>query len=309
MAELDPPTPAGHGPLVIYIPTYGRPQACLSQVGAVRQQAESVSVDVVIVVAINGDDQYDPAAFTQRGADVVIYRPLNLGGNTNICLGYEYLANSEYVWILSDDDLISPGALSLVVAAMRQRADLIVGTREPTTSGWLDCNLLRDVKVAGGAVDLISATIYRSEVARPFVEHAFNLIITSYPHAALIKRMLETRSVTRCLLTPIESLVDRQQSVDQVTLVDRATAGQRQGAAFFGGGLLATVGAANQFNGAEFGQWWSTHWHRASMYRRSRSMQQAWVGHMARSSARTYFWWLASLPPWWRAKDKLRPRM
>lgn len=295
--------------LTIYIPTFGRPASCVEQVRAIAAQQGLCDLAVTVVVSINGDDSYDLAGLRQAGADQIIERRANLGGNANICLGFEHVRGGDYLWILSDDDIIRPGALARLAHLMVERPDLIVASTSATSDATLECQDERALLSAGGHIDLISSTIYRTDVIAPFVETAFALIVTSYPHAGAIIAMMRSRGLTLCTVLPADDLVDRNRSIASVTAISRSDAGVRQGAAFFGGGLLSTLGDHNSFSDREFVRWWAMHWHRASMFRRANSVQQTWVDRLALANPATAALRLASSLPWWRAKERLRPRV
>ena len=295
--------------LTVYIPTFGRPEACLRQVAAVASQKMERGGSITVVVAINGDPMYDTAELLAAGADVVIERPVNLGGNANICLGYEFAASSDYLWILGDDDLASPGAVRRILSASQTQPDLIVGSRQLSQPRLLEDVAADELIAIDCAIDFISATVYRSEAILPHVETAFGMIVTSYPHAAGILALVGGDQANRCACLPLADLVDPAESLRVVASMNRGIAGERQGKAFFGGGLLATTRGGQDFDAAGFRGWWSRHWHRASMYRRANGVQSAWVDRMARSSVITLWWWVLSLPPWWKLKERMRPRV
>jgi hypothetical protein len=271
-----------------------------------NSQRESLDCHVRVVVAINGDAEYSAESLRSAGADVVLDRPFNLGGNANICLGYEWFANSDYLWILSDDETLHPAALSTVLRATATHPDLIVGTHGLSHAELIRTGGVGDIERRGGFLDLISSTIYRSELFMPLVEVAFEFIFTNYPHACLVAEAERRREISQVLMVPLSELVDFSASAAAVKM-PRSITSVRLAPAFYGGALAKSMGEDNKFAKKEFRRWWQQHWHRAAMYRRTRSVQQQWVDRMARSSLDTALWWLASLPPYWRLKDRIRP--
>lgn len=299
---------SGHRPrLCIYIPSYGRPDACLAQVERIAlQRRESDLAQVILVVAINGDAKYDVEKFISCGVDVVVQRPVNLGGNANICLGYEYLGAADYLWILSDDDPIHESALLAVLDALEDDPDLVVGTSGEPAATHLSPRAPGAIVKAGGFTDFMSATIYRCDRFIDLAEFAFESIVTSYPHACVIQEAERRGRLANVSLVRLDRLVDSSLSVAAVRM-ERSQTSAALGRAFFGGLLAETIGQGGQFDRGGMARWWRRHWHRASMYRRTPSIQQGWADRLARSSPRTTLYWLASLPPYWRLKDRIRP--
>lgn len=293
--------------LCVYIPTFGRPESCRDQVERIARQREQFGpAEVILVVAINGDASYDADLLRSRGADIVVHRPVNLGGDANICLGYEYLATADYLWILSDDDPIHESALQTLVHVLRQRPDLVVGTFGEPDSSQICPRAQGDLMAAGAFLDFVSASIYRSDRFVDLVDYAFQYIVTRYPHACLLNEAERRGRLANVSLVRLDRLVDSSLSVAAVRM-ERGTTSARLGPAFFGGALAETLGGEGRFNRSGMARWWRRHWHRASMYRRVPSTQQTWVDRLARTSPTTAILWLASLPPYWRLKDRIRP--
>jgi len=293
--------------LCIYIPSYGRADHCLHQVQRIcRQRSEMGLKDVVLVVAINGDMSYDVGALTTAGADVVVQRPVNVGGNANICLGYEYLKSADYLWILSDDDPVHDSALRTLLALFREQPDLIVATSGEPAVSPIHPSAPGSVVRAGGFIDFVSASVYRCDRFIDLVEYAFDSIVTRYPHACVIQEAERRGRLENVAVIRLDRLVDSSLSVSAVRL-ERSQTSAKLGPAFFGGALAETMAQGGQFDRAGMARWWRRHWHRASMYRRQPSIQQAWADRLARSSPTSALLWLASLPPYWRLKDLIRP--
>lgn len=293
--------------LTVYIPSYGRWERCLAQVAAVRRAARrAASIEVHIVVAVNGDRGYTDVALRDAGADVVITRRLNLGANANIALGFEFLSTSTYLWVLSDDELITDSVLTRVEPLLHEGVD-VVSAAWSTSSKVQEVANLDQLDASGAFYALVSANILRGSSFDSNVEQAFDGIITSYPHAYLISRTLVTRTLVVATI-PMNEMINHSLSLEAVTGMNRKTAGRAQGTAFFGGGILVAVSAVPGGSAGPFHRWWRKHWHRAAMYRRSRSVQARIVDSMARGSLRSLPWYLVSLVPWWRLKERIRPR-
>lgn len=293
--------------LTLYIPTFARYQQCLDQVAAAARLAREHGLLPFIIVAINGDRSYDQEKLSEAGADIVILRRVNLGGNANISLGYEWIDSGDYLWILSDDDSLQPDGFADLAAAMRQGVDLIVGSRSVSQNRLITRDIDNQLLHSGAALDLISASIVRAQCLRGLAPVAFDQIISSYPHTGILLSAIRRGMINTAQIIPLARLVDDSSSIAAVQ-GSRKEAGDNQGQQFFGGGLNASMDYPAKFNGHAFNSWWKAHWHRASMYRRSHSQQQIWVDRMAKGSLISCAWWLMSLPPYWRIKDRIRPR-
>lgn len=291
--------------LTVYIPTWNRPVACLDQVRRLSGQRDGLgpSCDVKIVVAVNGDPQYQSRELHQAGADLVIQRPINLGGNANICLAYEHLAASEYLWLLSDDDPVVDTALGDIFGVLSRapRVDVIF-LADRLSAGPI--GVPRSVEeLEGTPVASISCTIYRGSAFISSVDQAFRSIVTYFPHVALIDSALKAGTVKSAWFLPLDQIVDLAPMRSEADALSRISMGQRSGAIFFAGGLLAYLDGDPKRRSRRTRLWWRTHWHRLSMYRLANAPEGALVDAAGRSTLATLGWWLLSLPPWWRFKD------
>jgi len=139
-------------------------------------------------VAINGDTDYDQTKLRELGAHVV-HRKINLGGNANIALGFEYFQSANCLWILSDDDPIAEHCISEIFDAMNNfdSPDLIKGTRVGETR-LHHFDELGDpfFELEGSLVSLISSTVYRGGAFSNSMEVALQSTHTYFPHVVLM---------------------------------------------------------------------------------------------------------------------------
>lgn len=290
--------------LVIYIPTAGRPQACLEQVTRLnKQRADTIDTEVKVVVSINADSSYDPAELSKHGADHVIFRATDLGGNANYCLALEWLPSSDYLWVVSDDDPIGPEAVKHLVKAIRDsdQPDLIVLSDSTMEPQLLRVTSVTDLEPA--PVSSISCSVLRSVAFQGLAPVAFAAIATHFPQIALIQAAISRGTVERVALVNSSAVIDLRPMRDDAISRGRREMGARTGAFVFGGGLLAYLDPNPHERQRRVRRWWRSHWHRLSMYRLAHSREQEIVDVLARSSGSTIGWWILSLPPWWRLKD------
>jgi hypothetical protein len=295
--------------LFIYIPTFGRYESCLQQVHNLHQQRTRLSSpdSVFISVAVNADPNYEAASLQNAGADEVVVRKSNLGGNANIALGFENLSRAHYLWILGDDDQLFPESLKTLLAYLALGTDLLCVSRTRQEVSRMQIDSFAQLEREGGFPGSVSANVFKCSTFASSAEVAFEGIFTSYPHAFAIQQFLKHNSLD-VLLHPEGEFIDYSQSVAELAFVSRTVAAQTQGRAFFGGGLFVGLGQQTRFAGRPYARWWASHWHRASMYREARPFQAHLVDRLALTRIDTSILWLLSLFPWWRLKDRIRPR-
>ncbi len=111
--------------LSLCIPTYNRSALLGEALEAIVGQLDANAVTQVEIIIADNDSPDDTEAFVASfqaahpGIPIVYFRqPRNLGGdaNVNTLLG---LAQGAYLYILSDDDILLPGAIAKLLAALR----------------------------------------------------------------------------------------------------------------------------------------------------------------------------------------------
>jgi glycosyltransferase involved in cell wall biosynthesis len=106
--------------LTIAIPTYNRAKCLDRLLGVLLKQLYGES-RVEVIVSDNASTDNTPAvveAYRLQGLEIHYLRNEdNRGPDFNILQCYEQAAGN-YVWIFSDDDLIAPGTLKRVLAAL-----------------------------------------------------------------------------------------------------------------------------------------------------------------------------------------------
>lgn len=296
--------------LLIYIPTWDRPKACITQVGILNWQRMQLAeeLNVRIMVSVNGDSRYNEQELRRAGADVVIQLPANLGASTNVCMGLTHLSRSQYVWVVSDDDVLAPKALRFLASALAQEPapDLVLLAEVEHGVSVLPPDQVDGYE--GVPLGLLSAGVYRGSTFAAFVNYAFDAIHTYFPHVGLLQAAHSASAVERVVLLPIGDVVDLSPVRKDAEGHGRRGMGERTGAYFFGGGLLAYMESDPALRRRRTRTWWRTHWHRVSMYRLADSSNQRLVDGLGRSSLATLGWWILSLPPWWRLKDVVPTR-
>ena len=316
--------------LVVYIPTYQNPAGALRQVEGIAASAVASRSTpwshVEIVVSINGGD-YDEVSLKDAGATRVVRRLTDLGGDVNISLGLLEVNDSDFLWILSDNDPVVPSALTAIGEAFIQHPDagMVVAVSGSSFSSWV--SLEHSVLGFGGDfhAGLISGVVYRVHAIRRAVPFAMQVSWTGWTQIALQDQAIRLGDLKQAACVPVEQIITHTRGDQSARSVERARAAYSH--SFFGGALLSYL-SAEQVSGrgrSEFSTWWSRQWIYASAYRppmrpmRSRrrnsdgspllNFRAGLVDAMARSgSARDRLLWLLSYVPYWRLGVFLRNR-
>jgi hypothetical protein len=175
--------------LFIYIPTYNRPEALKSQLNVLIPQVLKFSDDVRLMVNENGSDLiYQENIDLLNGHFNIEYRVNcgNIEGNANIALGFIFARPNEFIWILSDNDIISDTALEYILSELDSTIDFYCfnySVENPTVIGykWED-GWETPMEWRFG---LISDGLYNSNSVKDSLATAFYYHNTSFPHLAV----------------------------------------------------------------------------------------------------------------------------
>lgn len=104
--------------LTIVITTYNRRLPLLDQLKSIEKQGQYDDYDVIIS---DNHSDYDVKEWIRVNVAkefyniiTVISRPYNIGGGLNITLSFQY-PKTEWMWLLSDDDITEPGSIKVVL--------------------------------------------------------------------------------------------------------------------------------------------------------------------------------------------------
>lgn len=176
--------------LLVYIPSYRRPAELGAQLERLLPQLGQHAGRVRVLVSDNATPgpeyggiraRFEPAGIQFRRNGV------NLGGNANIAMGFAFAEPDEFLWILSDDDPVSPDALDYLLPRLSPEVDLCVMRPDVTceedvayawASGWDE-----PLKTGTG---LVSAALFHMGALAPYVPQAFSFHNTSFPHLAVV---------------------------------------------------------------------------------------------------------------------------
>ncbi len=113
--------------LSICVPTYNRAAMLRVMLEAVLPQVAQAAPEVELCLSDNASPDETPEVV--RAAQAICpfrhaRNATNLGPIRNLDRVTNEMAQGEYVWVLGDDDLVRPGAVRRIVAALRDHPDL-----------------------------------------------------------------------------------------------------------------------------------------------------------------------------------------
>ena len=192
--------------LFIYIPTYRRPQALISQLKVLLPQ---VSKHPQVRVIINENDGYvegsDLAKRMCKDAEnITFYRNLgNIGGNANISLGFVFARPNEFLWILSDNDLITDSSIEYVLSKLDPKIDFIAMRNDVTQTADIVHEWTSGFQpIMDWRMGLISDGIYNCNTIKDFIDLSFFYHNSSFPHLAVIAGVLKGLGEARFRFIP-----------------------------------------------------------------------------------------------------------
>jgi hypothetical protein len=173
--------------LSVCIATYNRARFIGETLRSILDQL-APGVEVVVVDGASPDDTAAAVAGCAHPALRYFRQPVNSGVDADFDAAVGR-AEGEYCWLMSDDDLLAPGAIARVLAALADRPDLVVVNAETRT---LDLMRVVDRQMKTCATD---RTFGAAETEALFVETAGLL---SFIGATVIRRALwQSRERTR----------------------------------------------------------------------------------------------------------------
>jgi hypothetical protein len=165
-----------------------------------RSEFQSTKLKLQIVISVNSIIlSHEEVSELEKFCDKLIYFSENLGGDTNINLGFVTALSeqADFLWILSANDLLLPGATKKILIALEVlKSDmLIISSTQRNHDGSL-----RDVFYGEGTempLGLISAVIYKCSVFRESFASALKFAWTGWGQLSVIQNALfEAKSLS-----------------------------------------------------------------------------------------------------------------
>jgi len=255
------------------MPTYGRPEVSLKQAKTVYKQIQEhrktlTKVDFKFLISINCDNSYSSSDF-EKYSDMLIFQPVNLGGNINIAFGFFQAKQDHYnyLWIIGDDEPIPESALSTISGLICESDyDFLIGSKLKLGNFIINNSYMDLSNMTGGTPSFISSTIYSCKFNIDDAYTALRYEFTHFPHLVLMNKLIERSNKIKINLIPLEALCRVSERVYKFPKVTRNNMSIRDSTVFFGK-PLSLLGSNNQsYKAQEIKKWWRKNWHYVSMY-------------------------------------------
>lgn len=182
--------------LTIYIPSYNRASSLLKQLEAI---GVSEKIDVVVNDNASTEGKYkDIEQYCLKHNYIYNKNYFNIGADANIFNGFMHFYRSEYLWILSDDDILRTEALlEVLILLENNHVDILFFTHSLIEKleihRWTQKDFYeQNIKTADGA-GLISNVIYKSDFIRESIPIGFQNIHTCFAHLAILIHSLKNK--------------------------------------------------------------------------------------------------------------------
>lgn len=204
--------------LFIYIPTYNRPGALRTQLVVLAKQAFRFKNRVRILISDNAspNNTYEELVKEFSTENLRFRRnPGNIGGNANIALGFVFANRDEFLWILSDNDIVTTDAVEYILSHISDDIDfyyLAEGLEEEQEifydwkSGW---------EGPLNGLGLISAGLYNMSKVSPCIDNAFYFHNSSFPHLAVAFATARYYSRVKFKMVPRKIVIQREHSFSE----------------------------------------------------------------------------------------------
>jgi hypothetical protein len=210
--------------LFIYIPTFNRPLILKTQLEILLPQVTKRIENVRLLISDNNSNNYEVTDLIKEYKDNVNIKVRkyehSIGGNANLAMGFVDAKKDEFLWMLSDNDIVSENAVEQILINLDKSLDFIVLVN--TVNEKVD--LIHDWEVdyekpMGWGMGKIDYTIYNMESVGDSVAEAFFYHNSSFPHLAVAYsvgkkrgktkfRLLSRHNIIAKELQPSEELVD-----------------------------------------------------------------------------------------------------
>lgn len=187
--------------LSILIPSYKRPEQLAHTLSRLVGQCREHQVRIRI---LDNASPYRVSDLVESRfaafADLidVVRNAVNIGAEANVCRCYE-LAESEWFWMLGDDDNPSLDSIGTILSEI-DKVDNCCGficfstskcrfTKNQLLRGGEDFWLFVNRHDALNNMSFISSGVYRTSSAQSFLIEAYRAAHTSFPHLVLIRKI------------------------------------------------------------------------------------------------------------------------
>lgn len=183
--------------LTIAIPTYNRPQLLTQQISRLLPQLTS---EIKVIIYDNNSTTPAKEAIGDlcTGEILIVTNPTNVGADANICRCFEN-CDTEWLWVLSDDDIIMENAIATVIDSIKSNRDSIFinfkADQDHVTEGLSEfCRCKPDYANAF----CISLCLYNSYKLKPYLFFYYNYLSSWHGQLILVLKYLEDNCNGKC---------------------------------------------------------------------------------------------------------------
>jgi hypothetical protein len=280
--------------LVVYIPTYVDYKLAALQAKRLKNEFHGSSLELKVIISVNSVNlSQEDICELNESCDTLIYLPENLGGDTNINLGFIWALreHADFFWVLSANDLLRPGAVNFIERAIENcSTDLLVVSSSMTNSKGSFENAFLG-KGAELPLGLISAVIYRSEVFREAFASSLKFAWTGWGQLSVIQNTLfEVGSISYEIID-VRHIYDRVTNFSEPDQLIRNQSNYRH--SFFGYPLVVSIlfNSDEKMKNRIIRHWLWNNWYKIGFFKKGHSPYQAagetakdvfWTGNLAR---------------------------
>ena len=189
--------------LTIYIPSYNRADSLLKQLNTINKLSDKSKIKVIV----NDNCSTDKNGYKKvqeyclKNNFTYNRNEINVGADANIFNGFLNSFDSEYIWILSDDDLLKKDAIEKIITILEKNSlDILFLTHSKIdkleVKIWTQKDFFENnIKTSDGA-GLISYVIYKTEFIKDTIPTGFQYIYTHFAHLAVLINSFRNNNVS-----------------------------------------------------------------------------------------------------------------
>jgi hypothetical protein len=202
--------------LLIYIPAYSDYKSAAEQARLIRREKAQVDIQIHVVISVNAITLDSSTEQNLRDScDEFIYYSENLGGDTNINLGYlkALSTHSNYLWILSANDLLNIGAIQKIVDAICGMPNdfLVIHQSGVAKTGKIDNAFIGEASIL--PIGLISAVIFKVDSFTESFASALKFSWTGWGQLSVIQNSLFELGTLSYKVLSQDEIYDRSQNI------------------------------------------------------------------------------------------------
>jgi glycosyltransferase involved in cell wall biosynthesis len=192
--------------LIIYIPSYNRADRLMSQLKVINKEMTS---DIKVVISDNNSTDIEGYKNIEKYCtdNNLTYNrnATNLFSDTNIVSGFLHADKCNYLWILSDDDMLMEGSISTIMDILNHDIDVLFFTVKDRENiefqSWNQKEFFKSALEIPDGPGLISYVIYKTDFIKTSVPVGFQHIYTCFAHLAILIDSFNNKEVKICRIS------------------------------------------------------------------------------------------------------------